>query len=515
MQRTMQRTPAPPVAALNTLPWLLIGVQIGLILVMVVALVTGLGVIMYYQTGRVMPGVSALGVDVGRLSVDEAAAHLRDAWQGQSVLTARDAERVWEITPATLGLGLDAAQTAVRAAQVGRGDDGIGGALYAILNGRQVPPALTVDVGRARLGLEALAQQVDMPAKDANIRFNGTEFQVVSPRPGRVMDIERMLSMLVIDPGAVLADGELELMMVDTHPAVTDVSEALAMAQQVLGRGISLSAYDPIKDELYDWSVDAQTLAFMLEATQDERRRTVLSLREEGVAEYLQGLVAANLGDGRTVDAETGLQALRRALADGTFSATLRITHPDQQYTVQRGETFMSIARKFGVLPYMIFRANPDVDPQALSVGQTITIPSPDPLIPLPPVMHKRIVVDMSALRVYVYENGQLIQDWPTSTGIDSSPTAPGVFQIQGRYEMAFASSWGLYMPHFLDVYEVVPGFFNGFHGLPNTVSGRQAVWGGALGNYNTSYGCIILGLQEAEWLYNWAEDGVIVEIRA
>jgi lipoprotein-anchoring transpeptidase ErfK/SrfK len=28
------------------------------------------------------------------------------------------------------------------------------------------------------------------------------------------------------------------------------------------------------------------------------------------------------------------------------------------------------------------------------------------------------------------------------------------------------------------------------------------------------SYGCIILTLDDAEQLYNWAEDGVVVEIR-
>jgi lipoprotein-anchoring transpeptidase ErfK/SrfK len=28
------------------------------------------------------------------------------------------------------------------------------------------------------------------------------------------------------------------------------------------------------------------------------------------------------------------------------------------------------------------------------------------------------------------------------------------------------------------------------------------------------SFGCIILPLDEAEWLYGWADDGVVVEIR-
>ncbi|MCZ7546709.1 MAG: LysM peptidoglycan-binding domain-containing protein [Anaerolineae bacterium] len=68
---------------------------------------------------------------------------------------------------------------------------------------------------------------------------------------------------------------------------------------------------------------------------------------------------------------------MRAAVADSSLAATLRVTHAPQPYIVQGGDTFMSIARKFGILPRMITAANPDVDAHALSVGQEITIPSP------------------------------------------------------------------------------------------------------------------------------------------
>ena len=521
MQRTLQpplpsqshRHPPTQPGFMKTLAWLLVGIQAGLALVMVVAVVTGLGMIFFYNTGRVMPGVSALGVDLGRLTVDEAAARLRDAWDDQAFLTVTDGDRRWTLSPADLGLGLDAAQTAVRAGQVGRGDDGLGGAIQSVLSGREVHPALTVDVGRARAGFDLLAQYANIPAKNANIRFNGADFQIVNALPGRQLDVETMLSALVTDPGAALADGKLELVMFDTYPEITDVSDALAMAKQIQGRPFALRGYDPITNETFDWTIEPDPLAFMLEASHDERRRTVLSLREEDLTAYLQGL-SDQLGGGRGISVETAITKMREGLSNGSLAATVRVSHGAQEYTVQSGDTFNSIARKFGVLPRMILEANPGIDPSALYVGMTVTIPSPDPLIPLEPVMNKRVVVDMSDLRMYIYENGQLIQDWPTSTGIPSSPTNPGVFQIQGRYELAYAAGWDLYMPHFMDVYEAAPGFFNGIHGLPTTGSGRQAVWRDALGNYDTSYGCIILGLEEAAWLYNWAEDGVIVEIR-
>ena len=57
------------------------------------------------------------------------------------------------------------------------------------------------------------------------------------------------------------------------------------------------------------------------------------------------------------------------------------------------------------------------------------------------------------------------------------------------------------------------PGFMNGIHGLPTLSNGRR-LWESILGK-PAPYGCIILKLDAAEWLYNWAEDGVVVEIQA
>jgi lipoprotein-anchoring transpeptidase ErfK/SrfK len=71
---------------------------------------------------------------------------------------------------------------------------------------------------------------------------------------------------------------------------------------------------------------------------------------------------------------------------------------------------------------------------------------------------------------------------------------------------------WDLHMPNFIGIYEAWPGFMNGIHGLP-TLSNGNRLWAGNLGR-PVSYGCIILGLQEAQDLFDWAEKGVVVEIR-
>lgn len=46
-------------------------------------------------------------------------------------------------------------------------------------------------------------------------------------------------------------------------------------------------------------------------------------------------------------------------------------------YTVQAGDTFYQIARRFGFSLNTLLAANPDVDPDVLRVGQEICLPSP------------------------------------------------------------------------------------------------------------------------------------------
>src|SRR5262249_19832875 len=143
---------------------------------------------------------------------------------------------------------------------------------------------------------------------------------------------------------------------------------------------------------------------------------------------------------------------------------------------------------------------------------QTLNIPSKDVLLPLPVVPGKRLKLSISEQRLYGYENKQQVFEYVISTGIDRSPTQPGVFQVQSHDPNAYASLWDLYMPDFLGIYESWPGFMNGFHGLP-LLHGGVRLWGDILGK-PASFGCIILSLDDAHTLYQWAPDGVVVEIK-
>ncbi len=115
---------------------------------------------------------------------------------------------------------------------------------------------------------------------------------------------------------------------------------------------------------------------------------------------------------------------------------------------------------------------------------------------------------------MWAYENGATKWEWVISTGISDSPTWPGIFQIQTHDGTAYAGNWNLWMPSFMGVYRPVPTseFMNGFHGFPSR-NGSQILWTSNLGAPIT-YGCILLSSTNAELLYDWAEEGVVVEIQ-
>jgi LysM repeat protein len=222
---------------------------------------------------------------------------------------------------------------------------------------------------------------------------------------------------------------------------------------------------------------------------------------------------SAALGPERYLDSDEAVAAVMDAITARRGEVCLRVYHHPRQHTVQAGETLSSIGRAYGIPYAWIQAANPGVS-DGLSVGQALTIPSPDALLPLPPVENKRIVVSIAEQKMWAYENGVLKWEWLASTGISSSPTSPGVFQIQSHEANAYAANWNLWMPNFMGIYRPAPNveFMNGFHGFP-TRGGSQLLWTSSLGRPVT-YGCILISTENAALLYAWAEEGVVVEIR-
>lgn len=501
-------------AGVNPQRWALALLGAGLAALLALMMTAGLLLFVYFQaSGRILPGVQVSGVNLGGLTQAEAAERLAQTWARQARIQATNGITTQSLAPAELGLSLEAGPTAAQAAAIGRGGSlplKLVQAAQAAWSGWDILPQVRLDEAAARARLESLAPQMSQPAKNAGLRLEGAAFTTLPAEMGYTINVEATLEALRRDPSGVLRGGLLTIIPQPLIPAVRDVTPAIAQAQRLLDTPLSIQAYDPIVDQTLEWRVPRDAIAAWLTVEADANGAPQIGLDPAQAAAYLDSL-GADLDNGRYIDGAKHAAGLADALRQG-LPYTASVSYRPTRYTVQAGDTLLKIGWKVGMPYWMIAKANPGLNPDALRTGETLTIPSKDSLLPLPVVPGKRIVISISQQRLWVYQNKQLLGEHIISTGIDRSPTQPGIFQVQTHDPNAYASVWDLYMPNWLGIYEAWPGFMNGIHGLPMLSNGRR-LWANVLGK-PASYGCIILDLPDAEWLYNWAENGVVVEIQ-
>ena len=111
------------------------------------------------------------------------------------------------------------------------------------------------------------------------------------------------------------------------------------------------------------------------------------------------------------------------------------------------------------------------------------------------------IDIDLSDQMVYAYEDDVLVNSFLVSTGTIYTPTVTGQFYIYVKYEAADMSGPGYYLP-------AVPYvmYFYQDYGI------HAATWHNNFGT-PMSHGCINMRLEDAEWIYNWASVGTLVNI--
>jgi len=122
----------------------------------------------------------------------------------------------------------------------------------------------------------------------------------------------------------------------------------------------------------------------------------------------------------------------------------------------------------------------------------------------------KYILVSISQQHLYAYDNGQLVYSVIASTGMGNS-TRLGTFSVLDKIPNAYGATWNIWMPDWLGIYWS-GSLENGIHALPILADGNR-LWSGFLGS-PISFGCVVLGVDTALQVYNWADIGTPVEIQ-
>jgi hypothetical protein len=476
---------------------------------------------MHHPANTILPGVWVHNVDVSGMTIAEAVTTLTQEYSAPETLGVdiQVAGQVWRVTWADIGQRYDFQATAQAAYNVGR-DAGGEAPLLASLREQNVvvPPVIVpADPASVREVVARIAADVELSPVDARLAFDGGNLTATDGQPGQRIDVEDAVArvLLALTEGA----SSVELALVAVPPQIAEPEPARTQAQAWLAQPFTLVVDDPLTGELLENELPAGYRAEF--AATPERVATWLEPRVEGqsIRLYVDAAsvkvwleeVGPQLGEERLLDVDPTLRNVFTALYGGQHQAEARVRHPDRIYVVEPGDTLSLIAYNHNMPRYQLERANPDIDPGAIDVGQEIVIPSIDVLLPYPLTPGKRIEIDLLEQRMYVFEYDTQVYTFTVSTGISRTPTIPGQFQILFKEEAAFAKRWQLDMPYFMGVYEEDEGFFNGIHELPITHYGTR-LSRGVLG-YPASFGCIIVDEGDAKTLFDWAEVGTLVRI--
>jgi lipoprotein-anchoring transpeptidase ErfK/SrfK len=500
------------------------------LLIIILVAVGGIAAYPIVYNGRIYPGVSVRDVDVGGLTQEEAIAVLAASLPDPAaqVIQLRADEHLWQLSWADAGMGFDYTGMAAAAYQVARQ-----GPWY-----EQVSPAWDVrsygysvglmmvqaDPAQVTAALEALAPTVLTPPMDAQLQIGPGGAMALPGQAGRALDVEasaaRVLQALADEAAEALSASEgtgeireVELVVTAIPARLSEPEPAYTLAHSLLAQPFTLVADDPLTDYYTEFTASPEKVATWLlavpEHTSDDAR-IGLEVDEETVQVWLLE-VEPQLGPERLLDIGETLMRMHTALTAGQSQAQARIRHPQTSYVVQPGDNMFDIAYSHGLPLWQLKEANPDIDPEGLVVGMELVMPSIDILFPEPLVPGKRIEINLPEQRLRAYEGDEMVFEFTCSSGMSSTPTIAGQFQVLFKEPSAYASKWDLEMPYFLAVYQEGPEFFNGIHELPIRSNGSR-LWASVLG-WPASYGCIILNVGDAEALYDWAPVGTLVRI--
>ena len=461
-------------------------------------------------SGNIGPNVWALNVSLGGRNPADAEAALLSAWENDMTIDViMEGQPMASLKPSQLGLELQTASMIEQA----RGA-GLSGLPFSV----NIEPIIEVNQGITQNLLLSYIDTIFIPPYEAGFTWEEGQLVGVMGRPSRELDLSTSLQVLTQNPNGILASGRFDLVIQYTPPSVMDPSPYLADAASFLERGFTLTGYDPFTNEFQPWTTTTEEMTRWLSVGPNG-----LSLRPATFRQFVDALNDRLRSDTlpRYLDIQEVTQTVVTAIAGGTEETLLRVRYLPRDYTIERGDTGFSIARKSGLPFQLLEAANPGLEWGSLSVSQVINLPSRDVMLSEEVISTRRIVVDLDRLWLVAYEDNEMVFNWPVSSGRTDAPTSPGIFQILSKTDKAYGSTFDLCnssggcgqweMSYFMGIYEVAPGLMNGFHGAVLLPNGAYLAGGGVRGR--TTYGCVMSENSNASILYEWAEVGTIVEI--
>lgn len=248
---------------------------------------------------RIVPGVSAAGVELGGMTYDEAIEALNNqyTYANEAIFTFRDGDRIWQMSAEDLGVTFDVNETIARAYLVGHTHDSIRNVseqANAWFRGNSIAPIVTFNQTVAQSFLERIATEVDRPPQDATLSVVDTTVTSTRGQIGRKLNIGATLAQLTEAVLALDSGREIPLTINETPPIVWNVDEAVNRIEIALSGLIQLTATDVNGQQLGPWTVSKEQIASLLSVTlqdnPDGTRSYDVSISMEAFTGFLETL---------------------------------------------------------------------------------------------------------------------------------------------------------------------------------------------------------------------------------
>ena len=185
-----------------------------------------------------------------------------------------------------------------------------------------------------------------------------------------------------------------------------------------------------------------------------------------------------------------------------------------ERYTVLPGESLSTIGNKLGMSWVAIAAVNGIANPDRLSAGAILQVPTASEAAAYGPVRPaptdpgarigsgKELIVVLNTQMAYAYENGVLQRSALISSGLPDTPTVRGDFKITRKLRSRHMVGPGYDLPNVPWVMYFFAGY--AFHGT---------YWHNNFGT-PMSHGCVNMTNADAQWFYNFAPVGTPVHVR-
>ncbi|MGA9531631.1 MAG: VanW family protein [Anaerolineales bacterium] len=228
----------------KTLQWALLAFAAGTAAILIGFLLFILGVRLF-TIGEALPGVRAGGLDVSGMSRQEIELALGDelTYAQTGLVVLRDGNRQWLAQPADLGVVVDVPAMANQALAIGRQGSllhRVEQQLIAWNEGARIPPIVLFDQRAGSQYLRQLANEINRPTVEAQLQVNGTQVVATPGQTGRQLDIAATLESLT-PPVSRMVDAQVELVVAETPPVVSDASQDATRATALLSAPLQLT----------------------------------------------------------------------------------------------------------------------------------------------------------------------------------------------------------------------------------------------------------------------------------